>query len=380
MKNFVNYLRRIELEYKQCKRCVMDTTAQDMVFDKDGNCNFCNDFLNKIEKGHTNLSHKLESFIYQVKKDGQGKKYDCIVGVSGGADSSYALYLAKKHGLRVLAVHMDNGWNSELATNNIETLISNMEVDLYTHVIDWDEYKKLMQAFFDADVIDVELLYDNAMLAVNYQLAAKYDIKYILSGSNSATEGIAMPCNWNWFKYDKKNIKSIAKTQNVKIKTFPLIGTMDYLYYRLFKKISWVPFLDYVDYDKEAAMDFLVEKYQYKKYPYKHYESVFTRFYQGYILPTKFGVDKRKLHFSTLLISNQMTRNEAINKLKSIPYNSENELLEDKEYFLKKLKWSESQLESYLSRKEISHLHYSSEKFLWDFCLDTYQKYFKSRQ
>lgn len=366
------------MEYQQCNRCVMDTTAQDIVFDEKGNCNFCSDFITSIEKGHTNLSHKLDSFIEQIKKDGEGKKYDCIVGVSGGADSSYSLYLANKYGLRVLAVHMDNGWNSELATNNIETLISNMGVDLYTHVIDWNEYKQLMQAFFDADVIDIELLYDNAMLAVNYKLAAKYGIKYILSGSNSATEGMSIPEKWNWFKFDKKNIKSIGKIKNVKIKTFPIIGTIDLLYFRGIKKISWIPFLDYFDYNKEKAMNFLVENYNYKKYPYKHYESVFTRFYQGYILPEKFGVDKRRIHLSNLIVTKQISRDDAIIKLKSIPYNSEAELLEDKEYFIKKMDWNESMFKKYLERQEKSHYYYGSEKKLYSYFKKIYTQMKKS--
>jgi 7-cyano-7-deazaguanine synthase in queuosine biosynthesis len=200
----------------------MDTTAEGITFDNDGNCNFCTKLLERFENDRVNPVANLEEFVQRVKRDGRGKKYDCIVGLSGGADSSYSIYLAKKSGLRVLAVHMDNGWNSELATNNIQTLISNMEVDLYTHVIDWQEYKQLMQSFFDADVIDIELLYDNAMLAVNYQLASKYGIKYILSGSNSSTEGMRMPKNWNWFKYDKKNIRSIAKKDSIKIKTFTI--------------------------------------------------------------------------------------------------------------------------------------------------------------
>ena len=355
----------------------MDTTAKNITFDVNGNCNFCSDFLFTIENGHTNLSAKLDSFIAQVKKDGKNKQYDCIVGVSGGVDSSYALYLAKEYDLRVLAVHMDNGWNSELATNNIESLISNLNVDLYTHVVDWSEYKQLMQAFFDADVIDIELLYDNAMLAVNYNLAAKYGVKYILSGSNSSTEGIAMPSNWNWFKFDKKNIKAIAKTQNVKIRTFPLIGTLNYLYFRLFKGIKWIPFLDYFDYQKKEAENFLVKNYQYKKYPYKHYESIFTRFYQGYLLPKKFGIDKRKLHLSSLIISGQLTREEGQKKLEEIPYNSQIEMEEDKTYFLKKMGWSNKQLDEYLLREENSHKEYGTEKSFWDFSLNFYQKYIK---
>jgi len=353
----------------------MDTTAEGIEFDKNGNCNFCRDFIDRLESNKVENIFNLESFIKKVKKDGRGKKYDCIVGLSGGADSSYAIYLAKKSGLRVLAVHMDNGWNSELATNNIETLVRNMDIDLYTHVINWQEYKALMQSFFDADVIDVEILYDNAMLAVNYHLASKYGIKYILSGSNSSTEGMRMPKNWNWLKYDKKNIKSIAKRGDVKIKSFPIIGTLDYIYYKLVKKISWIPFLDYVDYNKSEAMQFLSDNYGFKPYPYKHYESVFTRFYQGHILPEKFGVDKRKLHLSSLICSNQLSREEAIADLKNIPYHLEVELNEDREYFIKKMGWSRSDLDEYLSRKEKRHDDYPTERPLWEFYSKIYNKY-----
>ena len=365
------------MKYRQCVRCVMDTTAENITFNTNGVCNFCSDLIERMDKGQTDLSSNLESLVDQIKKDGKRKKYDCIVGVSGGADSSYTLYLAKKLGLRVLAVHMDNGWNSELASNNIETLISKMGVDLYTHVINWEEYKKLMYSFFEADVINLELLYDNAMLAVNYKLASKYRIKYILSGSNSATEGMLMPTNWNWHNHDKLNIRKIAKTQNVKIKTFPSIGTIDYLYYRLIKGINWIPFLDYVDYNKEEAMDFLEKNYQFKKYPYKHYESIFTRFYQGYILPEKFGIDKRKLHLSNLIVSDQITRERALAKLNTIPYNSKQELEQDKNYVLKKINWTSEQLEKYIQRKEKKHSIYGTEKPFWDFCLLIYQKYFK---
>lgn len=355
----------------------MDTTAEDIEFDRSGNCNFCTELLEKFENEKINPVANLEAFVERIKRDGKGKKYDCIVGLSGGADSSYAIYLAKKSGLRVLAVHLDNGWNSELATNNIETLVRNMDVDLYTHVIDWQEYKQLMQSFFDADVIDIELLYDNAMLAVNYQLASKYGIKYILSGSNSSTEGMRMPKNWNWFKYDKKNIKSIAKRNGVRIKTFPIISTMDYLYYRLVKKISWIPFLDYVEYNKAEAVKFLQDNYGFRPYPYKHYESVFTRFYQGYLLPKKFGVDKRKLHLSTLICSNQILREDAIDDLKNNPYHSKVELVEDKEYFLKKMGWSKSNLKDYTNRREKSHAIYGTERPMWEFYSKIYNKYIK---
>lgn len=355
------------MKVKTCTRCIMDTTAKGIHFDELGHCNYCNDFIHKLEKPNHKINLSLESFVAQIKHDGRNKPYDCIVGLSGGIDSSYTLVKVKELGLRPLAVHMDNGWNSELATNNIKNLIDTLEVDLYTHVINWDEYRELMQAFFNADVIDVELLYDNAMLAVNYALASKYGLHYILSGSNTSTEGMYVPENWNWFKYDKKNIKSLAKRHGIKIKTFPIIGTYNYIYYEFLKKIHWIPFLDHLPtYNKFDAMELLEKKFKYKQYPYKHYESIFTRFYQGYILPVKFNIDKRKLHLSSLIISKQMTREDALLQMESIPYPSEKGLEEDKEYFLKKMRWTKEDLDTYLQRPEVPHSDYGSERSRWN--------------
>ncbi|HEX7762452.1 MAG TPA: N-acetyl sugar amidotransferase, partial [Cellvibrio sp.] len=287
--------------YQVCTRCVMDTSAKEITFDSNGVCNFCTEFLNRsgaiIHEDSRVKNKKLLAFIEKVKSEGKNKRYDCIIGVSGGVDSSWVLVQAIKLGLRPLAVHMDNGWNSELAQNNIANLVQALNVDLHTHVIDWSEYKSLMQAFFDADVIDVELLYDNAMLAVNYKLAEKYGIKYILAGTNQATEGMNMPTDWNWFKYDKKNIKAIAKRfAGIKLDTFPALGTLNLVWSKFVRGINWASILDLMDYNKFEAMNELQATYKYKPYPYKHYESIFTRFYQGYILPEKFAVDKRRIH------------------------------------------------------------------------------------
>lgn len=369
--------------YKVCTRCVMDTTAEDIVFDDRGICNYCTEFIsriNNVTSKHSKQSdHSLEALIEKIKKEGKNKRYDCIVGVSGGVDSSWALVKAVEMGLRPLAVHMDNGWNSELAQHNISQLVNQLGVDLYTHVIHWDEYRLLMQAFFDADVIDIELLYDNAMLAVNYQLAQKYNTRYILSGSNQLTEGMRMPHNWNWLKFDKKNIKAIGHLfQHIKINTFPAIGTLHYIYYTFIRQIQWVPFLDYVSYNKREAQIALQQKVDYKPYPYKHYESIFTRFYQGFLLPKKFGVDKRKIHFSTLIVSGQMTRHDALLDLEKIPYTSEHVLEEDKAYFLKKMKWTPEDLENYLGRASKRHDEYPCEKPFYNFCFKIYQNYIKS--
>ncbi len=358
--------------FKTCTRCVMNTSAYDIYFNKDGICNFCLDFEKKIEK-HNSNKPSLDLLVSKVKTN---KEYDCIVGLSGGVDSCFTVHKVVECGLKPLVVHMDNGWNSELAQSNIENLVKTLNIDLFTYVIDWNEYKSFMNSFFDANVIDVELLMDNAMLAVNYKEAAKNNLNYILAGTNMSSEGMNMPVNMNWLKYDKKNIKNIIKKfGNHKFKSYPSIGTFDLIYYILFKKIKWTSFLDYFDYNKFEAIDILKEKYKFKPYPYKHYESVFTRFYQGYILPKKFNIDKRILHYSTLIISNSITREMAIKELDNKFAYSSIELLEsDKEYFLKKMDWTESRLSSYLKQPQEDHLKYGSEKKIYDFMLKIYKK------
>lgn len=348
----------------------MDTTAVDITFDEAGVCNYCTEFLQRsshiIHEDRDLKEARLNALVARVKAQGKGKPYDCIVGVSGGVDSSWTLVEVTRLGLRPLAVHMDNGWNSELAQNNISNLVKTLGVDLFTHVIDWEEYRDLMQSFLDADVVDVELLYDNAMLAVNYAQANEFKIKNILSGSNEVTEGMRMPPGWNWFKYDKKNIKELAKRSGTIIKSYPSIGTYDYVVNKFVKKIRWESFLDYLPYVKMEAIENLELKYGYKRYPYKHYESIFTRFYQGYILPEKFKIDKRKVHFSTLISSGQLDRNEAIQDLLNIAYPTLNELELDKKYFLKKMNWNEDDLNTYINRPNIEHDFYPSEKKFWN--------------
>jgi N-acetyl sugar amidotransferase len=366
---------------KICSRCVMDETAKNIQFDENGVCNFCTDFKERyVENQNEKKTFNLDNFIVDLKNKYKNKKYDCVIGLSGGVDSAWVLLQAKKRGLRPIAVHMDNGWNSELAQNNIANLVKNLNVDLYTHVIDWDEYRMFMNAFFDADVVDIELLYDNAMLAVNYKIAAKYGIKHILAGTNMATEGMRTPLGWNWFKYDKKNIINIGKkNRNIKLKTLPAIGTFNYIWYRFILKIKWVPFLNFFDYNKAEALQILEKEYGFKPYPFKHYESIFTRFYQGFILPKKFNIDKRKLHFSTLIVSDQMTREQALNGLEGIAYVSQSDLEKDKQYFIKKMNWTENQLNDYLERPEMPHTNYKSEKNMWNMFFRIYQNNKKNK-
>jgi N-acetyl sugar amidotransferase len=345
----------------------MDSTANDFYCDGNGICNYCREFEQIINNSRkSNGGDHAAKFLSEVQNHGKSKPYDCVVGVSGGVDSSWTLVKCVENGLRPLAVHMDNGWNSELAQNNIETLVKKLGVDLYTHVINWEEYRGMMQCFFESDVIDIELLYDNAMLAVNYRAASAHGVRYILSGSNSATEGMRMPSSWNWFKYDGTNIKSIVRAHyGPKIKTFPVLDLTKYLFYAKVKKVEWISALDILDdYNKSTATNALQARFGFKPYPYKHYESVFTRFYQGYILPRKFGVDKRKLHLSTLIMTNQLQRAEAIKILADPPFISEAALASDMQYFLKKMQWEPKVLIDYLRRPERRHDLYASDTSL----------------
>ena len=353
--------------YRMCARCVMDTTAREIEFDDSGCCNYCTEFLTRagheLFKSTEERIKEYEQLVDRVKADGLGKHYDCIMGVSGGVDSSWAVVEAVRSGLRPLAVHMDNGWNSELAQSNIENLVRKLGIDLFTYVIDWDEYRCLMQSFFDADVIDIELLYDNAMCAVNFQQARERKTHFILAGTNLATEGMRIPPAWNWLKYDKRNIKALRRTYDRgSMKSFPAIGTIGYVWNISARRIKWVSFLDYTDYNKARAIENLVRDFNYKPYPHKHYESVFTRLYMGYILPTKFNVDMRKVDFSNLIVSGQMSREEALTALQSDPYPSQEDLDRDIAYFLKKLGWSRVQWDDYLVRPERPHSDYASER------------------
>lgn len=366
--------------YRICNRCVMDTSAPDISFDKDGNCNFCTDFLRKYSTHYTPDNNRLYRLIEKIQRAGKGKPYDCIVGVSGGIDSSYVLYLAKQYGLRPLASHMDNGWDTELATNNIANLVRKLNVDLFTYVIDWEEYRDLMNAFFKANVVDIEMLYDNAMNEVNYRQARKLGIKYLLSGNNIATEGMQMPQGWNYLKVDGKNIRAIHKQFGTqKMKTFPLITVSKFIFTEFILQTKKTPILNYVNFKKEEALNLLIRKFDYKPYPYKHYESVFTRFYQGYILPKKFGIDKRKLHLSNLVVTNQMTRNEALEILKQSPYPSPKDLEDDIEYFLKKMHWKKEELEAYIKHPPIPHTAYKNDFTVYKTLLTYYKKLFTNK-
>ncbi|MBU6146714.1 MAG: N-acetyl sugar amidotransferase [Actinomycetales bacterium] len=344
----------------------MDTSASDITFDLDGRCWYCTELIQRLARSHWPSAESREAarrdLLAAVARDGRGKEYDCIVGVSGGVDSSWVLVDAVRAGLRPLAVHMDNGWDSELAQSNIASLVRGLDVDLYTYVIDWDEYRSLMLAFFDADVIDIELLYDNALAAVNFQQARAYGLHYILSGQNLATEGMLIPRQWNWLKMDRRNIEAIRRAYDGGgLKSFPAIGSLSYAWHMAVRGIRWIPYPDYLEYERSTVLNTLTSEFGYRPYRNKHYESVFTRLYMSYILPVKFDVDMRRVDYSNLIVSGQMTREEALSRLAEPAYGTDQDLAVDIEYFRKKIGWSEADWRAYLARPPVPHRAFASE-------------------
>lgn len=325
-------------EFNECVRCIMSKSSdKSITFDKNGVCNHCLRYDELVESrvflGQQG-QQKLNELVTKIKKSGKGKKYDCIVGVSGGVDSTYVAYLSKELGLRPLAIHFDNGWNSNLAVENIEKTLSLLGIDLDTYVIDWDEFKDLQLSFLKASVPDGEIPTDHGIDALLWQKAAQYGIKYILSGMNFATESLSVP-DWAYGHADWRYIKDIHKKfGRLKLKTFPHFGFFKLGYYNIVRGIRIVSLLNYVNYNKSEAMALLQSELGWTYYGGKHYESIYTRFFQGYVLPNKFGIDKRVGHCSDLINSNQMTREEALDEVSRSDY--DHELLSTDMDFVKK--------------------------------------------
>lgn len=351
-------------QYHICSHCIMDNmNDDDITFNNSGVCNYCLHYEKTIPKNEWNSSeekeNKLIEILNQIKKIGKGKTYDCILGVSGGVDSTYVAYLAKKFALKPLIVHYDNGWNSELAVKNIENIVKKLRFDLYTYVNDWEEFKALQLAFLKASVIDIELLTDQAISATLYKMARKHKIKYIILGVNHSTEAI-LPPHWYHWKGDTLNIKSIYKKfGKLKIKTYPYLNFFDKLFFDKFLKIKCILLLDYVEYHKEKAKQIIVRELNWRDYGGKHHESMFTKFYQSYILPKKFGIDKRKAHLSTLICSGQISREEALEEIRKPIYPSE-QLKQDKEYVIKKLGITPEEFEFIMNQSPKKHTDYPS--------------------
>lgn len=353
-------------EYQMCTRCVMDTTDPKITFDKEGICNHCTNYLSRMNQyilPEDERLKRLNQIVGEIKEKGKCKPYDCIAGISGGVDSTFMIYKATELGLRPLAVHLDNGWDSRLAVTNIERVLNKLHVDLYTHVIDWEEFKDSQIAYFKASVVDIEVASDHAIMAMIRNLCTKRGVKYILGGKNYATEGI-MSRSWVWIKNDLTNLKDIHnKFGTKKLKTYPMLGFLRLIYLRKIKGIQTVQLLNYINYNREEAKKFLIESLGWEDYGGKHHESIFTKFYQSYVLPKKFNISKRKAHLSTLILSGQIERTEAMSVLQEQLYD-EKELKRNTDYVLKRFGWSEKEFERIMNLPIKEHDEYKTDGWI----------------
>lgn len=327
--------------YQICTKTVMDTNGDpDITFDSNGVCNYYHEFIAKLKiriPPKEIAEKKLVKIVEKIKRDGQNKPYDCVIGVSGGVDSTYTAWLVKKQGLRPLAVHLDNGWNSELAVKNIENILNLLQIDLYTEVLDWDMFKDLQLSFLKASTPDGEIPTDHAILAILYKVAAKNGIKYIISGMNFRSEGM-LPPSWARGYLDWKYIKSVHnKFGSQKLVGYPHLTVFSFLFYNIILKIRSISILNYIDFKKDEAQELITKELGWKNYGGKHHESTYTKFYQSYVLPKKFNIDKRKAHLSCLIMSTgEITREHAIEIISKPAYDKET-IQSEQDYVLKKL-------------------------------------------
>jgi len=351
-----------------CARCVMDETVPDIVFYDDGRCSCCRVYDEQRTKeifSGDEAATRLERLVADVKEHGRGKPYDCLIGLSGGVDSSYVAYLvAKRFGLRALAIHLDNGWNTELAVANVERLVKTLNIDLTTHVLNWREFRDIQISFMKAGISNIEIPTDHAIWAVLLKTASKMGIKYIFAGNNVVTESI-MPESWLYGSKDSRLIRGIHRRfGTMPMKSYPYLTTFDYVRYLLIGGIRWVPVLNYVPYVKADAKRTLMEELGWRDYGGKHYESVFTRFFHADYLPTKFGYDLRKSYNSALVCSGQITREEALAELANPP-SPKDQREQDRVYVLKKLGLSKDEFLNIVESPNKTYRDYPNSDALW---------------
>jgi N-acetyl sugar amidotransferase len=358
-------------QYKICTSCVMDTSDTSIRFDEHGVCDHCHTYFNAIKPNwHTDETGRrsLNEIVDRMKRAGAGRDYDCIIGMSGGIDSSYLTYIATRTlSLRPLVFHVDGGWNSQEATNNIEKLVDKLGLDLFTEVINWDEMRDLQLAYFKSGVPHIDTPQDHAFFATMYRFAEKHDIKYILTGANYSTECIRNPREWMYYQSDSVQLRDIHRKFGTRpLTSFPTMSILRHkLYLPFIKGIKVVKPLNYVPYDKASAIDLLKSEFGWQSYPQKHFESRFTRFYEGYWLREKFGYDTRRVQFSSLILTGQMSREDALARL-AVPPLSKDEIAREFDFVATKLKISNAELQSYFDAPNKTYRDYRSQMALYD--------------
>ena len=365
--------------YKICTNCVMDTSDSRIKFDENGVCDHCNDFqINVKPNWYPNEEglKRLESTVSKIKEDGKNRDFDCLLGMSGGVDSSFLLHLAVKElGLRPLVFHVDGGWNSELAVNNIQVMIDKLGLDLYTEVINWEEMKDFQLAYFKSGVPHIDIPQDHAFIATLYNFADKHNIKYILNGGNISTECVRNPMEWLYYGTDMAQINDIRrKFGTVKMESYPFSPILRHkVYLKYIRKIQVVKPLDNLNYIKEDALKLLAAEYGWIPYPQKHFESRFTKFFEGFWLPERFGFDTRRVQFSSLILTGQLLRKDAMETLKKPAYNKEH-INDEFNYIAKKLGITSSELNKYLNMPKKFYWDYNNQERIFNFGAKVLQK------
>lgn len=358
-------------EYQVCTNCVMDTTDSAISFDDHGVCDHCRDFEDNVKPGWYTDGRgraQLAAIIDQVRAAGKGRDFDCILGLSGGLDSSYMLHLlVNEFDLRPLVFHVDGGWNSDLAVNNIQMLVDKLDLDLFTEVIDWEDMRDFQLAFFKSGMSQIDIPQDHAFVATLYKFANKYRVKHIMNGGNIATECVRNPLEWLYYGTDMWLINDIRKQFCTRqLVNYPFSSVLFHKFYlRYVRRVRVVRPLDYVPYSKELAIGTLRDEYGWRAYPQKHFESRFTKFFEGYWLPTRFSYDTRKVQFSSLILTGQMTRDEALIKLK-VPAYDPDTIDDEFAYVAKKLGISGGELRHYHTMPLKSYKDYRNQEALFN--------------
>lgn len=363
--------RASDLQLPNLRRCTLtlyDETTPGITFDEEGVCNFAREsqwrLENEVFRGDVGKA-RLEDWVRRIKAAGQGRDYDCIVGVSGGVDSSVVAARVVELGLRPLAIHLDNGWNTDTAVGNIERLVKALDIDLVTHVVDWEEIRDLQRAYIRASVLDLECVSDHAINAITYRTAAKHRIRFVVHGGNVATES-TMPPTWGYDKRDGTNVLAIHRRYgSVPLRTYPRMRPQQFAWYLFVANVKAFGILNYLDYNKSAAIEELKSRFGWRPYPRKHGENLFTRFHQEIWLPQKFGIDKRVTHLSSLILSGEMTREAALEQLAQPLFTPEEEQRE-REFVAKKLGFSSSELDQMIAAPGRPHTDFPNSSRLFD--------------